>query len=455
MTKKGSNKLIYILSGVALVLLLIVIIGKKKGFIGGEKGTEVEVAEVITSKITEKVSATGKIHPVREIKISPDVSGEIIELFITEGDSVTEGQLLLKIKPDNYKSMLDQAIAGLNSAKANQAQSESRLAQTKANNIQTEQNYLRNKKLHEQKVISDAEFESINAAYKVSLEELEAAKQTMMAAAYNVQSAAARVTDARENLNKTSIYAPANGTISKLAVEQGERVVGTSQMAGTELLRIANLSMMEVRVNVNENDIVRVSEGDKVQVEVDSYSREEELFEGLVASIAHTANDVLSLDAVTEFEVKIKLLNSSYSHLVTKEKPFPFRPGMTATVDIITDEKEDIVVVPISSVTTREKAGADDEEKKEEEEEVNEEDIEEVVFVVNEENIVNKTIVKTGISDFDNIEIVSGVKSGDKIVKGPYKAVSKELKDGDKVTIKSKEEGDSKGSGFNFSVEVK
>lgn len=429
MGKKGSNKIIYILLAIVVVLLIGVILGKKKGLIGGKNGIEVEIVEIKKRSITENVSATGKIHPVKEVKISPDVSGEIIDLLIEEGDSIAKGQLLLKIKPDNYQSMLDQAVAGLNSARANLAQSEARLSQTKANNIQTEQNYQRNKKLFDQKVISSSEFESIDASYKVSIEELKASKQTVLASKFNVESAIARVSDARENLNKTKIYAPVSGVISKLAVEKGERVVGTTQMAGTEILRIADLSLMEVRVNVNENDIVRVTKGDATKVEVDSYTRDNELFEGSVTSIANTANDALSLDAVTEFEVKIVLLNESYSHLITKEKPFPFRPGMTATVDIETASKKDITSAPLSAVTTRLK----DEEKENDE-------FEEVVFIVNDDNTVTKKVVKTGISDFNYIEIKEGLKVGDRIVKGPYKVISKKLKDGDSIKIKEKKD---------------
>ena len=451
MSKKKSNKLIYILAGVAAVLVVIAVIGKKKGFIGGKKGIEVEVGVVEKSTIIEKVSATGKIHPVKQVKISPDVSGEIVEMHIQEGDSVEKGQLLLKIKPDNYKSMLDQAIAGLNNAKANLSQADARLSQTKANNIQIKQNFDRNKKLHAQKVISDAEFEQLQASYQVSLEEFNAAKQTVNAAKFNVESAKARVVDARENLSKTEIYAPVSGTISKLAVEKGERVVGTLQMAGTELLRIANLNYMEIRVNVNENDIVRVNEGDTAVVEVDSYSRENEEFKGVVTSIAHTANDVLSLDAVTEFEVKIWLLNSSYEHLVTAQNPFPFRPGMTATVDVITDSKSDIKTVPISAVTTRSAEEEDD--KKSDNGEAQEDELQEVVFVVNNDNTVSKKEVKTGISDFDNIEVLFGLNIGDSVVIGPYQTVSKKLKDGDDIKVKS-EKDDENSSGFGIKVEV-
>lgn len=448
---KKSNKPIYILAAIVVILVIAVVIGKKKGFIGAKKGVEVEIGITDRNQIIEKVSATGKIHPVTEIMISPDVSGEIIELYVEEGDSVAKGQLLLKIKPDNYQSMVDQAAAGLNSSKASLAQAEARLAQTKANNIQTAQNYDRNKKLHEQKVISDAEFESVDATYKVSLEELEAAKQTVMAAKFNVQSASANLQDARENLRKTEIYAPSNGTISKLSVEKGERVVGTSQMAGTELLRIANLSLMEVHVNVNENDIVRVAEGDTAIIEVDSYSRDNDKFKGRVTAIAHTANDALSLDAVTEFEVKIELINSSYKHLITANKPFPFRPGMTATVDIITDAKENVLTVPISSVTTRSKK-EDDDKKSKESEEIEDEDFDEIVFVVKGDTAV-KTIVKTGISDFDNIEIVSGLKDGDKIAIGPYQTISKILKDKDIVKEKVKKKEGEEGVSLSVKVE--
>ena len=453
MTQKKSNKLIYILGAIALVLIIVVVIGKKKGFIGDKKGVEVEVAKVAKNTIVEKVSATGKIHPVKEVKISSDVSGEIVELHVVEGDSVIKGQLLVKIRPDNYKSMLDQAIAGLNAAKANLAQAEARFAQTKANNIQTEQNFNRNKNLHEQKVISDAEFEQISASYQVSLQELEAAKQTVLSSKYNVESAKAAVVDARENLNKTEIYAPVSGTISKLAVQKGERVVGTLQMAGTELLRIANLNDMEIRVNVNENDIVRVSSGDTALIEVDSYSRENEVFKGVVTAIAHTANDVLSLDAVTEFEVKIWLINDSYNYLISEEKPFPFRPGMTATVDILTNTKHNILTVPISAVTTRSKVEQDNISTNEPSS-ISESEVQEVVFVVGDDQKVSQKIVKTGISDFDNIEIISGVNDGEVIVKGPYQLISKKLKDGDLVKIKKDEDENNEPSTNDVSIEV-
>ncbi|MDX5443205.1 MAG: efflux RND transporter periplasmic adaptor subunit, partial [Hymenobacteraceae bacterium] len=262
MAKKNSNKLIFILVGIVAVLLIGGIIAKKKGWIGKSDAIAVTTSKAKRATIVEKVSASGKIQPVTEVKISPLVSGEIIELQVKEGDSVKQGQLLLKIRPDNYQSVVDMQTANVNTSRANLAQAKSRLAQATANNVQVKQTHQRNEQLYKQKVISDAEYEQSKANFTVSNQELESARQSVRAAEFNVQSAQAALNEARENLRKTTIYAPVSGTISKLSVEKGERVVGTSQMAGTELLRFANLNTMDVRLFVNENDIVRVSVGD-------------------------------------------------------------------------------------------------------------------------------------------------------------------------------------------------
>lgn len=441
MAPKKSNRLLYIIAGAVVVLLIIGLVAKKKGWIGKPTGTSVTVDKAKRTDIIERVSASGKVQPEVEVKISPDVSGEITELFVEEGDSVVKGQLLLKIKPDNYQSMVDMRVAAVNQAKANLAQAKARLAQNMANNVQIKQTHTRNTALFKEKVISQSEFETSKANYEVSQQEIASGRENVRAAEFGVESALASLKEARENLNKTTIYAPVSGTISKLGVERGERVVGTSQMAGTELLRIANLNTMEVRVNVNENDIVRVKLGDSVIVDVDSYSNQDQKFKGVVTQIANTANDARTLEAVTEFEVRIRLLNESFKNL-KKKGSTPFRPGMTASVDIITNQKKNILTVPLSAVTTRPvdfltgKTKLDDRPKDATEEENRpKEELVELVFL-NQNGKAVAQKVKTGISDFDNIEITEGLKEGQEVVSGPFRAVSKSLKNNEAILVK-------------------
>lgn len=444
MAQKKSNRLLYILGAVVVLLLLAAYIGRKQGWLGKKAGIQVSVAKVKKTTIIEKVSASGKVQPETEVKISPDVPGEITDLFVEEGDSVVKGQLLLRIRADNYQSAVEMQQAQVSTQQANLAQAKAQLAQTMANSTQTQLTHKRNTQLHQQKVISQSEFEASKAAYEVSRQEIETARQRVRAAGFNLQNAVASLGESRKNLNKTTIYAPVSGIISKLSVEKGERVVGTSQMAGTELLRIANLNTMEVRVNVNENDIIRVSLGDSAIVEVDSYSGRNEKFKGIVTQIANTAKDAISLEAVTEFEVRVRLLNDSYKHLARgKRIATPFRPGMTASVDIITERKENVLAVPLSAVTTRPSvkskarpsASKPEPENKDQEQEVVQDDLEEVVFV-HEKGKVRKVAVKTGISDFDNIEILGGLKAGQEVVSGPFRAVSKQLNDSAAVEVK-------------------
>ncbi|MEJ8802320.1 efflux RND transporter periplasmic adaptor subunit [Pontibacter sp. H249] len=443
---KKKSKLVPIIVGALVLLLVGIIVAKKAGWIGKDEGTEVIIAQAKKAEIVEKVSASGKIQPETEVKISPDVSGEIIELNVAEGDSVVKGQLLLRIRPDNYQSFVDAQQASVNSARANLAQTQARLAQAQANLTQAKQNYDRNKSLYDKKVISQAEWQQVSATYEAAKQEVESLRQSVRASEFNIQNALAALKDARENLNKTTIYAPVSGIVSKLNVERGERVVGTSQMAGTEIMRIANLNNMEVRVNVNENDIIRVALGDSVEVEVDSYASKDEKFKGIVTAIANTAKDAASLEAVTEFEVRIRLLNESYSHLAQNNSR-PFRPGMTASVDIITERKSNVLSVPLSAVTTRSNekntaAEANEDENDEESENTEEQQkpkvkVEEVVFVYEKGSNSVKTVnVKTGISDFENIEIISGIKEGQEVVTGPFRAITTILKDGAKVAVK-------------------
>ena len=371
---------------------------------------------------------------------------------VAEGDSVVAGQELLKIRPDNYVSLLARAEAQMNATKANMEQSKAVLAQSDARLSKAKIDYDRNAKLHKDKVISDADFDQFLSAYTVAKQDLEAAKANVNAANYNVKSSEAALKEAKTNLTKTTIYAPQSGIISKLNVELGERVVGTSQMAGTEMLRIANLNKMEVRVNVNENDITRVSLGDTVLIDVDAFSSSERKFKGVVYEIASSANSsgasAVSNDAVTEFEVKIRVLRSSYADLIKGKLSYPLKPGMTASVEILTNRKENIATVPLSSVTTREiGAEAKEGEKKEDdgtnstnsndalEAKKRKENTKEVVFVM-EKGKAKMIQVKTGISDFENIEIVNGLKDGQEIISGPYATVAKKLKEGDLVKKK-------------------
>jgi HlyD family secretion protein len=324
--KKKSNNILYVLLGLVIVLVILAVIGKSAGWIGKTKQTEVEVTEAKNERIIETVSASGMIQPVYEVKISPDVPGEIIELNIEEGDSVERGQLLIEIRPDIYQSALERVRANLNQQKANHADAKARVARSEAQLIRSENEYNRNKDLKAQNVISDADFEISEANYKVAKNDLTSAQETEKAASYIVASAEASVKEAEENLRFTSIRAPISGIVSKLDVELGERVVGTAQMTGTEMLRIADLTKMEARVDVNENDIIRVSVGDTADIDVDSYSHTGKKFKGVVTNIANTANDKTSPDAVTEFEVRIRILNSSYEDLVKEQNmvsPFP------------------------------------------------------------------------------------------------------------------------------------
>ncbi len=436
MASKKSNKLLYYLFGAIVVLILFAVIARKAGWVGGAKELEVEITKVSKNDIVEKVSASGEIQPEVEVKLSPDVAGEIIELNVAEGDSVEVGKLLVKIRPDNFISALDRTRANLNQQLANLAQAKAALQRSEAQFTQAELNFNRQKTLYEQKVISDADFETAQASFISAQKDLEAAKQNVVASEYIVKSSQATVNEAAENLRLTNVYSPVSGIVSNLLVEQGERVVGTQQMAGTEMLTIADLSLMEVRVDVNENDIVRLSLGDTTIIDVDAYAYTGKKFKGVVTSIANTANTKASADAVTEFKVKIRILNSSYQDLVNEGKKYPFRPGMTASVEILTTSKEDVLSVPLSAVTTRENqldtlAGGTTRSK-------------ELVFV-NDNGVAKIREIKTGISDFQFIEVTEGLKEGEEVVSGPYFIVSKELKEGDKIKpIGNKPNPDSK-----------
>jgi HlyD family secretion protein len=429
-----SKKSIYILLGAAVVIIGLLIGLSKAGVIGNKDlGKEVEIANAETGTIIETVSATGKIQPEIEVKIASMVSGEIIDLPIKEGQVVKKGDLLVKINPDLYTSGLNRSVANLSGSKAGLSQSDASFNEAKAN-------YQRNKTLFDKGIISKSDWDKAVSSFEV-------AKANKQSAYYNVQSASASVNEAKDNLGRTVIYAPADGTVSVLNVELGERVLGTQQMAGTEILRVANLNNMEVEVDVNENDIVKIKVGDFANVEVDAYLKKQ--FKGVVTSISNSASSALTADQVTNFKVKIRILKDSYKDLVVG-KPVsysPFRPGMTATVDIITTTKTNVVKVPISSVvvksdTTAVKIGKMDGPESDEKKPAPKSDKKlECVFVkVGDKAKIR--IIKTGIQDDTNIEVLSGLKKGEVVITGPYTTVSKDLNSGDKVFVPK--EGDKK-----------
>ena len=408
------------------MLIIIMVALKKTGVLGNsDAGIPVEIARVEQITIVETVSATGKIQPEVEVKISSEVSGEIIELPVKEGQVVKKGDLLVKINPDLYTSSLNRTVAGLSGTKAGLSQADAQFKEARAN-------YDRNKSLFDKGIISRSEWERAVSSFEV-------AKAARQSAYYNVQSASATVNEAKDNLGRTTIYAPADGTISMLGVELGERVLGTQQMTGTEILRVANLNNMEVEVDVNENDIVKISVGDSANVEVDAYLKKE--FKGIVTSISNSASTALTADQVTNFKVKIRIVKESYQDLL-EGKPAtysPFRPGMTATVDIITMRKENVIGVPISSIVVKSDTTASGGAKDKDPAAPASDKKFECVFIKSN-NKAKLRVVKTGIQDESNIEVLSGLKAGDTVITGPYTTVTKELKPDDIVTLEKKKD---------------
>jgi HlyD family secretion protein len=429
MKKKNRFLPWIIVLGLAVIVLLV--IGKKRGWFGKDQTLKVSTEKVEIRDITEIITANGKLKPLKEVKISPEVPGEIIELPVKEGEKVKKGDLLVVIKPDIYQSSLSRIEASLNTQKA-------RLAQAEAQLIERELNYQRAKQLLEKKTIPKSEFETVEAAWKVAISEVQAAR-------YSVKSAESSVKEANENLTKTKIFSPIDGTVSKLNVEKGEKVVGTNQFAGTELMTVADLNTMEVKVEVNENDIVKVQKSDTANIEIDAYLKRK--FKGIVTEIASSANVTgTTVDQVTNFNVKIVLLAKSYQDLIEKDTlKYPFLPGMSATVEILTDTRKGIISVPIQAVTTRgddgtikkaseqmEKVGATDTNAKEIT--PKEPEQHEVVFVI-KNNLAWKKRVKTGIQDNTRIEILEGLSVGDEVIVAPYGLISKTLKDSTAIQI--------------------
>jgi HlyD family secretion protein len=443
-----KNRLLIIAAVVVVILLVVLIVMKKNGVLGKDNAIQVTVEKVELRDIIETVTANGKIQPEKDIKVSPFISGEIVELTVKEGDQVEMGQLLAKIDPEMYQSAYERAEAALNSQKASVAQAKANLSQAESDFLQNRLDFERNQQLWEKQVISDAEFERIEAAYNMSKSSVDAAAETLRATQFQVKSSEASLREAKENLTRTAVFAPQNGTVSLLSVEKGERVQGASQFsAGTELMRIANLNNMEVHVEVNENDIVRVSIGDTALIEVDAYLKEK--FKGIVTEIATSANTMgTSADQVTNFDVKVRMLSESYKHLSkNKDLSFsPFRPGMSASVDIQTEHRVQVPTVEIAAVTTRDDTTGrvkstyeKIKEDKEEDTETQTEEIKEYVFTYEGGKAVMRE-VKTGIQDNKYIEILSGLEAGEEVINGPYSAVSKDLKNRDQVEKTDKDD---------------
>jgi HlyD family secretion protein len=441
--KKNSLRNILIAAGVVIVILTIL---KSAGIIGDDNSIKVSAEESAVRTILETVSASGKIQPEVEVKISADVSGEIVELPVKVSQQVKKGELLCRINPEIYVSNLERMQASVNSSKANLESSRQRLQQAQSQFEKTELNFNRNKKLFADKVISASEFEAVKSAYEVSKAELESARQGVKASEYGVNSAEAALKEARENLNKTTIYAPVDGTISRLNVTRGERVQGVTGFQGTELMRIANLNEMEVQADVSESDIIRVKLNDTAMVEVDAYR--DKKFKGIVTEIANSASvsGQVATDQVTNYPVKIRVLRESYEDLL-QQQTMPFRPGMSATVEIQTKRVANVITVPIQSVTMRDTSETEKSKKKQEtmdenpasagKSETKNERIE-CVFVI-ENGKVRMQPVKSGIQDNTYIEIKTGLKEKETVVTGPFNVINKKLKNGDKVKIVEKE----------------
>lgn len=440
----------YWIIGICVLVLLLAIFLK---FFKGAPPVDVTTEKATKRSLIETVSANGKIQPEAELKITSDVSGEVVEMLVKEGDQVKKGQLLCRIKPDIYESAFERVNATVSSSKANLQTTVAQLTQAKANLANAEASYARSKKLFDQSVISQQEMDAAKASFESAKANVEGLAESIKAADFNVKSMQASLKEANSNLDKTYIYAPVDGTVSKLNVEKGERVVGVQGLQGTEILRLANLNEMEASVEVNENDIINIHKNDTAIIEVDAYMGKK--FRGIVTEVANSANTTgISVDQVTNFVVKIRMLRESYLDLITDLNPAPFRPGMSASVEIQTRRANDVITVPIPAVTTRggdttetKSRGPEGEEdpevvvKDEKEEKLNkkQEAIKECVFL-NVNGEARMVQVTTGIQDNDYIEIKTGIKPGDEVISGPYGAVSKTLKNSSKIKVVTKDQ---------------
>ena len=430
-----KNKFLRWLLILVVVIIALLWISKKMGWIKGDEILKVATEKASRRTIVETVSASGKIYPVVEVKISPDVSGEVRELFVKEGDSVHAGQVLAKINPDIYMSMLDRSSASLNASQSAVKNSQAQMQQVQSQFDKAEKDFQRNESLFKQGVISQSEFDAAKALYDQASAQLNASHQNILAAQFNVKSAAANVKEANDNLSKTTIVSPMTGIISRLDIKKGERVVGTSQMAGTEMMRIANFDEMEVRVDVNENDVIKIHKGDSATVLIDAYL--DRKFLAVVTEIANSAGSsaaINGMDQATTYAVHIRLLADSYKDLLAKN-PFPFRPGMSASAEIKTYRTENAVAVPIQSVTLRDEKSDSTQKNTTDKKQM------EVVYIL-KADAVKEIKIESGVQDDSYIEIKSGLTGNEEVVTAPYAAIARKLKDGTKVIKVKKEELD-------------
>jgi HlyD family secretion protein len=472
--KKKSNKLIWILAGVAIVLVAVAYFMNQ----GKKVGEKVYAEKVQKRNLQEVVNASGRIFPEKEVKISSDVSGEVIDIYVKEGDSVKAGQLLARVNAEIYKSQVTRGEAGVNSSKAQysnalsniesvrsrQLQLKAQREQVQAQLAQSQQNFKRSEQLHKDGILSDADYETAQgqlrqqeanakaseAQIQAAFSDISSSEKSAEAAQFNLKSAEASLKELQTSLNKTSIYAPVDGIVTKKSVEKGERVVGTAQMSGTEMMRVANMNAMEVQVDVSENDILRVVVGNEVDIEVDAFPGRK--FKGRVSEMANTASNAftaagqpnLTTDQVTNFVIKVRIEQASYADLLRGGRS-PFRPGMSASLDIHTNEVKDAISIPIQSVTTRvedadvKKAKAEESNKPTESKKGISQPVNEVVFLISGDTVKMVT-VKTGIQNNQFIQITEGLKGDEEVVAAPYRAISTKLKSGSKIQKVSEKE---------------
>ncbi|HLX92465.1 MAG TPA: efflux RND transporter periplasmic adaptor subunit [Puia sp.] len=461
-----NKKLLWIIISLVVLIVLLVVMSKA-GVFGKDEGLKVSAEKAEKRSITEIVTASGKIYPEVEVKISPDISGEIVELTVQEGDSVKKGQELAKIYADIYTTQRDQAAAQLNQQEAVASNSSAQLPGLKAAMDQNQKNYDREKQLLADKVISQSEFDQAESALRTAQANYNAAQQSIIGNQAGAVSAKANLSIAAKNLSRTTVYSPINGVISLLSVKKGERVVGNSMMAGTEMMRVADMSKIEAIVDVGENDIPKVHLGDSASIEIDAYNNRK--FRGIVTQIASSvasasssssSSSSVSTNDVTNYKVHIRLSPDSYKDLLNRNIPknLPFRPGMSASADIQTNTHDNVIAVPINAVTTREKNGDNTVNQSGKDNKTGDQnqagngsnpddskstssmsDLDEVVYVLQSDNTVKKVKVKTDIQDINYIEIIDGIKVGDQIITGPYGTVSKILKNGTKVKVVPKD----------------
>lgn len=438
MSKKTRN--IIIVGVVLLAVVLAAVFGNRK------ETPKVKIEKIGYKKITESVAASGKIQPEVDVKITSQVSGQIVELPVKEGDFVEKGQILLKINPDLYQAALSRAQAALNSSKSGLANSKARLVQSRASLHANELSYNRSKILSENGAISQAEWDNVQSKFAISNAELESAQENVKAAEYAIMSSRATVSEANENLRRTTILAPKSGTITALAKELGESVLGNQMMAGEVIMKVSDLKTMEVDVEVNESDIIKVQLGDSAVIEVDSYG--DNTFMGIVTEIGNTALNSMggasSMDAVTNFSVKIRIDEKTYRNIKSPEGASPFRPGMSATVEIISNSKDHVLAVPVKAVTTRIDTASVDHYKYISKADKKKSDPFIVAFVLNSSNKAELRIIKTGIQDLDYYEVLEGLDEGDEIIVGPFKMVSKKLQNGQKVEVEKEKKSKDK-----------